>query len=111
MQVKTIDKNVFLESVKNLKIRKNSQVNLIRQAILENDKDKEIKESLHYQSYKNLQREMLASKTCFLVHADKSEDNKHVLSIHVCYDAEIIDQFYAEFLKNDKKFKALIDNE
>jgi len=109
MNVKTIDKNVFMESLKNHKVRQNSNINIIRQAILKDNKDKEINESLHYQSYKNLQRKLLSEKTCFIIHAKKSEDNKHVLSIHVTYDKEIVNQFYNEFLKHDKKFNELIE--
>ena len=104
----TISKDVFKKALTSSRIRKSSVKNVLRQAILDCESEKELTCSIHYQSYKDLQRELLANKTHFILQVE--QENKNVIRLYVTNDVEIIESAYNDFTSNDKKFRALLDD-
>ena len=96
-----ISLDVFKTIASKSTIRKSSVINKVRLAI-QDVKDHEILEtSIHYQSYKNLQRELLADCTHYIIKTETSD--KNVVKIAVTTDVSIILDAIVAF-QSDKKF-------
>ena len=99
-----ISKEAFRKALATSNIRKTGAKAEIRTAIDNMEEGQELVCKIHYQSYKNLQRELLHSGTAYILKA--KVEGKNVVKLLVSKDLEIIAEGQKEF-QTDAKYKAL----
>jgi len=104
MTKNTISKEAFRTALATVKQRKSGAKHEIRIAISNMTEGQEVECKIHYQSYKNLQRELLHEGIAYILKAEV--EGKNVVKLLVSKDLEIISEGQAAF-QSDKKYKSL----